>query len=32
MLFRCSIAAMALAAAMTIAGMPASGNDMKYPA
>src|SRR5882672_2170360 len=32
MLFRCSFAAMALAAAMTIAGMPASGNDMKYPA
>jgi len=32
MLFRCSIAATALAVAMTIAGMPASGNDMKYPA
>jgi len=32
MLLRCSIAAMALAAAMTIAGMPASGNEMKYPA
>jgi hypothetical protein len=32
MLYRRSIAAMALAAAMTIAGMPASGTDMKYPA
>src|SRR4029077_19731394 len=32
MLFNRSIAAMALAAAMIIAGRPASGNDMKYPA
>src|SRR5712675_3035445 len=32
MLFRHLITAIALAAAMTVAGMPASGNDMKYPA
>ena len=30
--FNRSIAAMALLAAMTVASMPASGNDMKYPA
>ena len=32
MLYRRSIVALALAVAMTIADMPASGSDMKYPA